>query len=147
MTSKTRMEALVRAWDWAAVDAALKEKPALAEVRDRRGRGWLHIAAMVELAPPREAADSIRTADVLLSHGFGLDEAAFTEGNWRATPVWHAVAFGRNAPLLEHLLKLGGSPEHSLWAAAYNDDVEAIRLLARHGASLDDYAERETPFL
>ena len=147
MTSKTRMEALVRAWDWRAVEAALAETPALAEVRDRRGRNWLHIAAMAELTPGRDATGSLRTADVLLARGFAIDDAAFAEDEFRATPVWHAVAFGKNPALLEHLLTLGASPLHSLWAAAYNDDVAAIRLLARFGAPLNGVAEGDTPLL
>jgi hypothetical protein len=141
------MEALVRAWDWAAVGAALDETPALKDVRDGRGRGWLHIAAMVELAPGRIAAAGLRTADALLDRGFPIDGSAFEEGDFQATPVWHAVAFGRNLPLVEHLLKRGASPEHSLFAAAYNRDLAAIRLLVAHGAKVDGYRPVDTPFL
>lgn len=147
MTSKTRMEALVRAWDWRAAEAALAETPALAGIRDARGRNWLHIAAMSELKAGRDAADSVRIADVLLARGFGIDEAAFTEGEFQATPVWHAVAHGRNHRLVEHLLGLGASARHSLWAAAYNDDAAMIELLARFGAPLDAAAGGDTALL
>lgn len=147
MTSKTRMEALVRAWDWAAIDVALAGKPSLAEVRDARGRNWLHIAAMVELKPGRDVRDSLKTADVLLARGFDINAAAFIEGEFQATPVWHTVAFGRNLPLVEHLLTLGASPEHSLFAAAYNKDVAAIRLLVDRGAAIDGYGKVDTPLL
>ncbi|WP_372784107.1 ankyrin repeat domain-containing protein [Phenylobacterium sp.] len=147
MTSKTRMEALVRAWDWGAVEAALAETPKLADVRDRRGRNWLHIACMVELTPARDAADSVRMADRLLARGFGIEDAAFTEPDFRATPLWHAVAHGKNHALIAHLLGRGASPLYCLWAAAYNDDAVTIGLLAGAGAPLDGVAEGETPLL
>ncbi|HVM99114.1 MAG TPA: ankyrin repeat domain-containing protein [Caulobacteraceae bacterium] len=147
MTSKTRMLALVKAHDWAAVERALAEQPALLGVRDERGRGWLHIACAT---PPKSHADvaaSIATADVLLAAGLEIDDAAFTEGQWRATPLWYAIGCGRNLALAEHLLKEGCDPEHCLWAAGFNRDAEAIRLLVRHGASLDPFQEGTTPFL
>src|SRR4029077_92819 len=49
--------------------------------------------------------------------------------------------------LAEYLLKHGSTPNYSLWAAAFNDDFDAIRLLVRHGANLNDVVEDETPFL
>jgi ankyrin repeat protein len=45
------------------------------------------------------------------------------------------------------LLKHGSTPENSLWAAAFAENVEAIDLLVRSGAQLDPVAEDETPFL
>jgi hypothetical protein len=62
-----------------------------------------------------------------MKHGIDLRDHAFTEGRWRATPVWYCVAFGRNLKLAEHLMKRGASPQHSLYAAAYNRDIDAIR--------------------
>jgi ankyrin repeat protein len=58
------------------------------------------------------------------------------------------VAFGRNLKLAEHLIKRGASPQYSLYAAAYNRDIDAIRLLVRHGADIEEPSgPRETPFL
>jgi ankyrin repeat protein len=58
------------------------------------------------------------------------------------------VAWGRNLGLAEHLLKLGASPDYSLFAACWNDDVPALDLLLKYGAVVDDLASaRETPFL
>jgi hypothetical protein len=147
MTSKTRMLELVKAFDADAVAAALAETPALRDVRDERGRTWLHLCCA---RPPKTALDvaaSIRTADELIAAGLGISDAAFTEDQWRATPLWCAIGRGRNLALAEHLLKLGCDPEHCLWAAQFARDLDAIRLLVRHGAEIDPFHEGGTPFL
>ena len=62
--------------------------------------------------------------------------------------MWFCVSFGRNLRLAEHLLKLGASPQYSLYAAAYNRDTAAIRLLVRYGADIEESSGHgETPFL
>jgi ankyrin repeat protein len=147
MVSRTRLLALVKAFDAGAVAQALAESPPLLAVRDPRGRTWLHICCATPPASAAEAAASIRTADALLAAGLGIDDAAFTEGAWRATPLWCAVARGRNLPLARHLLACGCDPEHCLWAAQFNRDAEAIRLLVAHGARIDPVHEGGTPFL
>ena len=147
MVSKTSMLPLVRAFDWKAVDAGLKEKPQLLKHRDERGRNWLHVCCATSL-DGRDPKSSIRTAEVLMAAGIDLRDHAFTEGRWRATPVWYCVAFGRNLKLAEHLMKLGASPQYSLYAAAYNRDTNAIRLLVRLGADIEELSgQGETPFL
>ena len=147
MVSKTSMLPLVRAFDWKAVDTGLREKPHLATHRDDRGRNWLHVCCATPL-DGRDPKASIRTSDVLMAHGIDVREHAFTEGRWRATPVWHCVAFGRNLKLAEHLMKLGASAQHSLYAAAYNRDTDAIRLLVRYGADIEERAgPGDTPLL
>lgn len=137
MVSKTSLLPLVRAFDAKAVDAALAEKPELVAYRDERKRNWLHIACATQLNG-RDAKASIRTADVLMKHSIDLGDHAFTEGAWKATPVWFSVSHGQNLKLAEHLMKLGASPQYSLYAAAYNRDVEAIRLLVKHGADIEE---------
>ena len=147
MVSKTSLLPLVRSFDWKAVDASLQERPSLMAHRDERGRNWLHICCATALEG-RDARPSIRTADVLLAHGIDLQAHAFTEGRWKATPVWFCVSFGRNLRLAEHLLQRGASPHYSLYAAAYNRDTAAIRLLVRYGADIEESSGRgETPFL
>lgn len=146
MISKTAMLALIQDFRAAEVDKALKENPKLKDFRDERGRNWLHICCGRKVKKGREK-DSIRTAEVLLSHGFDMNGHAFTEGAWKATPVWYTVSRGENLALLEFLLKRGANPNYSLFAACFNENLEAIRLLVRHGAEIDEVAESSTPFL
>jgi ankyrin repeat protein len=55
---------------------------------------------------------------------------------------------GRNLALAEHLLRLGADPNYSFFAAAWNDNIEAIDLLARYGADIEDRSNPfETPFI
>jgi hypothetical protein len=142
MVSKTRMIELVRGHQAAAVERGLAESPALADYRDERGRNWLHLCCMAR--PTRGSAAPLRTAEILLRH-YDVSGPAFVEDRWKATPLWHAIAFGRNLPLAEFLLSRGSDPNHCLFAAAYNDDAAAIRLLARSGAALDEFVEGGTP--
>ena len=144
MVSKTNLREAARAHRWSAVAEGLAARPDLLGVRDERGRNWLHHACM----SPGEDAASIRTADVLLGLGLGLDDPAFTEGEWQATPLWHAISHGRNLKLAEHLLELGANPNFCLFAAVWNQDRAAIRLLLAYGADIEEGAERgDTPLL
>lgn len=148
MASKTRMLELVRGLRWKQVDAGLAETPKLVGFRDEKGRNWLHICCGVN---PKQrnlkAADSLRTAAVLLQAGLALDGEAFTEGEWKATPLWFAVARGENLALAKDLVARGADPNHCLWAAAYRDAVAMIELLVAGGAEVDPVVEAETPFL
>ena len=148
MVSRTRMVELVKAFDADAVAAGLDESPQLVGWRDERGRSWLHLccARSVEGDPARAEA-AVRTVDVLVARGLGIEDVAFTEGEWRATPLWFSIAHGGNLRLAEHLLKLGAAPAYSMHAAAFNDDLGAMRLLAAHGHPVDEGGEGDTPFL
>ena len=148
MASKTRMLRLVRDWRWRDVAASLEDEPTRLEFRDAKGRSWLHIGCSVDpRARKLRPADGVKLADVLLGAGADLDAEAFREGSWKATPLWYAVARGRNRVLARHLLELGCDPNHCLWAAAYHDDVAAIEMLVGAGADIDPVTEDETPFL
>ena len=148
MVSKSQVKELVRAFRAEALAAALAAKPALLASRDERGRNWLHLCCATPIDEGRTAAASIETADLLLASGLSLDDPAFTEGAFQATPLWHAISWGRNLALAEHLLKLGACPEHCLFAAAWNHDRAAIRLLVAHGATVDGSSSPgETPLL
>jgi ankyrin repeat protein len=147
MVSKAGLEEDVRAFRWRAVEAALGARPDLLAARDKRGRNWLHHCCRSPLGP-RDPADSIATADLLLGLGLGLSHPAFTEGEWKATPLWFAISWGRNLALAEHLLKLGSNPDFCLFAAIWNEDRTAIRLLLDHGADIEEGAARgDTPLL
>jgi hypothetical protein len=127
--------------------AAVREKPQLVQHRDERGRNWLHVCCATSL-DGRDPKSSIRTADVLLAHGIDLRDHAFTEGRWRATPVWYCVAFGRNLNLAEHLMKLGASSQYALYAAAYNaTPLPSACSCAMAPTSRSRRARAKTPFL
>jgi hypothetical protein len=147
MVSKTSLAESVRAFRWLEVGEALAARPDLLDAVDEKGRNWLHHCCRSPLAG-RDASESISTADLLLGLGLGLDAPAFREGEWEATPLWFTVAWGKNLPLAEHLLKRGANPNFCLFAAIWNEDRAAIRLLLDHGADIEDGAARgETPLM
>lgn len=149
MVSRTRLTAQVRAFDVMAVYKGLLDNPELLHYRDSRGRNWLHLTASIDVHkhPELDPDQSIRLAESLIQSGLGVDEPAFSEGDWQATPLWYAVARGRNLPLATWLLDAGASPEHCLWAAAFRDDEAMLKLLVDRGANIDAVAEDETPLL
>ena len=142
------MVAAVKGFEWKRVQAALHEAPELKTLTDARNRNLLHLCCGVN---PRsrglKPSDGVKTAGVLLNAGLDIDREAFSEGSWKATPLWYAIARGENLVLARSLLERGADPEHCLWAAAYRDDVAAIKVLVGAGARIDPVAEDATPFL
>ncbi len=149
MVSRTGITRLVRGFDAAGVRSAFVARPELLDYRDERGRNWLHLTASISIPdhPELDVAESLAIARCLIDAGLPIDEPAFVEGTWEATPLWYAVSRGRNGPLVRWLLDEGASPEHCLWAAAFRDDEDLLRLLTARGASLEAVAEGETPLL
>lgn len=145
--SKTRLLALLKDLDWRAVRAALQEHPDLRNYRSGRGENLLHLCCGIEIERRGlSSADSIKMAAVLLDASFDINREAFTEGDWKATPLWYAIGRGKNLELAEYLLKRGADPEHCLWAAAFNNSPAAVKLLVSAGAAVDPPGG-ETPFL
>ena len=141
------MLSLVQEFRWRDVKEAIGENPGLIGFRDQKGRNWLHLCCGVNIKKRRvEAADSIKTAEILLKAGLDINQEAFSEGEWKATPLWYSIAFGENLALSEYLLKRGSDPNHCLWAAANRNDADAIRLLVHYGAE-DPSTEDSSPFL
>ena len=135
MVSKSRMLSFVKGFRWREVTAGLRENPELLGFRDGQGRSWLHLCCSVNLRKRNaKAPESIRTAEALLDVGMDLNEPAFTEGTWKATPLWYAITWGENTALAKFLLERGSDPNHCLWAAVNRDNAVAIRLLMEHGA-------------
>jgi uncharacterized protein len=148
VVSKTKMRELVRAFQWKEVARALDENPELLAVRDEKGRNWLHICCAASFkGSASKARDSIKTAEILLRKGLAINQEAFTEGNWKATPLWYAIARPQNLKLAEYLLKQGSSPNYCLWAASYQNNIAAIRLLVSNGADVNDRSVDESPLL
>lgn len=144
--SKTRLFQSIKALDVEAVGSQLAAQPALVRAVDDRRRNPLHFLCSLP-ADPKTSARSLALARRLLDAGLDVNAPAFAEGVFQATPLWYAISRGRNLPLTRFLLKRGSTPEHCLWAAGFADNVEAIDLLVRSGASLDPVTEDETPFL
>jgi len=144
--SRARLFRSIKAPDQEAVTAVLAAQPELARATDDRRRNPLHFLCSLP-AGPKTADRAIGLARLLLAAGIGIDAPAFVEGAFQATPLWYAISRGENLPLARFLLKQGSTPEFCLWAAGFQDDVEAVDLLVRHGASLDPVTEDETPFL
>src|SRR5262245_13098323 len=137
----------VRQCKWKDVKGAVDENPGLIGFRDEKGRNWLHLCCSVDIKKRGvKAADSIKTAAVLLKAGLDINQEAFSEGKWKATPLWYSIAFGKNLALSKYLLKRGSDPNHCLWAAANNDAAAAIRLLIKYGAE-DPSTEDASVFL
>jgi ankyrin repeat protein len=144
--SKTRLFQSIKALDVEAVGSQLAAQPALVRAVDDRRRNPLHFLCSLP-ADPKTSARSLALARRFLDAGLDVNGPAFVEGVFQATPLWYAISRGRNLPLARFLLKRGSTPEHCLWAAGFADNVEAIDLLVRSGASLDPVTEDETPFL
>jgi uncharacterized protein len=144
--SRTRLFAAIKALDVPTVDRLLQARPDLLRAVDDRRRSPLHFLCGLT-ADPKTSARALALAGRLLDGGLDVNAPAFVEGIFQATPLWYAIARGRNLPLARFLLKRGSTPENALWAAAFAEDVAAIDLLVRSGASLDPVTEDETPFL
>jgi ankyrin repeat protein len=145
--SKTALIALIKDLDWRSVKTALAEHPELLKYRGYKGANLLHVCCGLDIEKRGlSAADSIKMAGVLLDASLDVNDESFTEGSWKATPLWYAISHGKNLELAKYLLKRGADPEHCLWAAAFNDDAAAVRLLVKGGAVVDPRGE-ETPFM
>lgn len=147
--SKTALFEAAKRWDSAAVKVILTAAPALIEASDPKGRRALHIAcAMKPGAAALGEPDGIKTVTALLAAGADLEGAVpmdEDEGDFRATPLWYAVARGENLPLVRCLLKRGADASHPLWAAVWCDDDILCRALLKTRPRLDLRAHGETP--
>jgi hypothetical protein len=123
--------------------------PGLVTTTDPKGRAALHLACAVKpdgagLGEP----NGIATVTVLLDAGAGLEAEVpmdEDEGDFRATPLWYAVARGENLPLVRFLLSRGADASYSLWAAVWRDDPMLCRLLLAVKPRLNLRAHGETP--
>jgi uncharacterized protein len=147
--SKTALFAAARAWDITAVKAILAAAPNLVDASDPRGRRALHIACAVQPGGSTLGErNGISTVAALLKAGAGLEVVVpmdEDEGDFRATPLWYAVARGENLPLVRFLLKRGADASYSLWAAVWRDDDALCRELLKAKPRLDLKAHGETP--
>jgi len=147
--SKSALFAAAKAWDAAAVHALLTAAPDLARATDAKGRTALHLACAVQPAGATLGEpNGIETVTMLLAAGAGLETAVpmdEDEGDFRATPLWYAVARGENLPLVRFLMSSGADASYSLWAAVWRDDDVLLRDLLKSKPRLNLRAHGETP--
>jgi ankyrin repeat protein len=147
--SKTAVFDAAKAWDSAEVRALVKASSKLAHATDARGRTALHLACAVKPGSRMLGErHGIKTVTALLEAGAGLEVEVPMDENeqdFRATPLWYAVARGENLPLVRCLLKRGADASSSLWAAVWRDDEVLCRHLLQSKPKLDLRAHGETP--
>lgn len=149
--SKTALFKAAWAWDTATLRRVLERSPALVEVLDASGRRALHVCAKRPWPEHKaESAQGLETLHWLIEAGTPADVIQPIPEDreiFPATPLWYAVAHGRNPVMTRVLLDLGCSPEHCLYAAVWNDDVDILQMLITAGAPLERRAEGATPLL
>jgi ankyrin repeat protein len=147
--SKTALFNFAKAWDAPAVEALLATSPGLVHATDPKGRTALHLVCSVKPGHgPIGDPNGLQAAAALLKAGAGLEVEVpmdDDEGDFRATPLWYAVARGENLPLVRVLLNHGADASYSLWAAVWRDDDVVCRELLKHGPRLNLKAHGETP--
>jgi len=144
--SKAALFKAATSWDARTVSEILAAAPELAHATDPRGRTALHLACTI---PPDKRglgeANGTKTVTAALKGGCELEAIAFSEGDWKANAVWFAVARGRNLALVKFLLKRGGNPSFSTWAAIFRNDADLLRALLTAKPRLDWVIEGEPP--
>ncbi|MCR6475191.1 ankyrin repeat domain-containing protein [Variovorax sp. ZS18.2.2] len=148
--SKTSLFAAAKNWDEASVAATLSRAPELIGASDPKGRTALHLACSVTPGSTPQLAEShgLQTVATLLRAGADLEgevPMAEDEGDFRATPLWYAVARGENLPLVGFLVGQGANASYSLWAAVWRDDEKMCRVLLKAKPELNLRAHGETP--
>lgn len=148
MNRRKFFEAAAR-WDVSAVRELLGVEPALVRSVDERGRTALHRCARRDGAKDGgKAADGLAVAKALLAAGADPNAVHLIpdEGeSFRATPLWYAVAWGRNPALVRVLLGAGAAPKGCLWACVWAQDLALAKILLSAGAPLDEVFAGETP--
>jgi ankyrin repeat protein len=148
--SKTSFFEAVKRWQAADVASALRAHPELVSVRDNAGKTALHVCSRRKPASPVEIAASLATARALVNAGADISAVQPIQDDgevFPATPVWCAMAWGRNRKLASYLLKLGANPNHCMFAMVYADNLTGGRLLRRYGARIDEVFNGETPLI
>ncbi|HKV43031.1 MAG TPA: ankyrin repeat domain-containing protein [Blastocatellia bacterium] len=142
----------VRSWQWDAVKRALVDDSSLAEFADQSGMTPLHHCARTDGAKTGlNLTDSVKTAEALISYGADPNRVRviMDEGHpFHATPLWFAVAWGKNPKLARALLDRGAAPDgNAVWAAIWDQDLEMAELLRSRGGNIEVVIDGQTPFL
>jgi uncharacterized protein len=145
--SKSALFAAAKARDFRTVTAILRAAPELVRATDPKGRMALHIVCAAT-AKSKGDPNGLKTVAALLKAGSGLEDIVpmhEDEGDFRANPLWYAVARGENLPLVRFLIKRGADASFSLWASVWRDDAALCRALLAAKPRLNLRAHGETP--
>jgi ankyrin repeat protein len=134
------------------VTTALASDRELASYVDRIGKTPLHHCAEIEATKFRlKISDSVETARALLQAGADVNavRVIIDDGEeFQATPLWYAVAWGKNYDLARLLLESGARPDdNATGSAIWDQDLRIAELLRTHGANIDHVSRGETPLL
>jgi len=142
----------VRGWESAAVADALVSDPDLSRYVDKIGKTPLHHCA--EINPKKaglQVTDSIATAKALLDAGADVNavRVVIDDGEkFSATPLWYAVAWGKNLALARLLLETGAHPDNNATGSSiWDQDLMMAELLRSHGGNINHKFRGETPLL
>lgn len=142
----------VRSWDSTAVENFLRREPELAKYSDKIGKTALHHCAEINVRElHRKSIDSIKTARALIAAGADLNaiRIIIDDGEeFLATPLWYAVAWGKNFDLARFMLEHGArSDDNATGSAIWDQDLRMAELLRAHGGNVDQEFRGETPLL
>jgi ankyrin repeat protein len=147
--SKTALFDAAKRWDADAVRRMLASSPELIRSRDPRGRTALHLCAATPVPPKdADARPSIATARALLGAGADLNEVHEIPDDkeiFRASPLWYALARGRNHALARFFVKEGADPQGCLWTVVFTNEPAMVRLLLQAGSPTNVWFDGETP--
>ena len=139
--SKTRIIEAVQKLDLETARQLIRANPSLLSVWNRKGRNLLHLACSAsckKLNLPESSATQM--VNFLLDCGMDIEEPNLSAGD-PCTPLWFAVARGRNLPLVKLLIKRGARPDrapgHALYAAGWWEDLKILDVLLKAGAKID----------
>lgn len=146
--SKTRIIESVKRLDLETTRTLLDAKPELLAVRNPQGRNLLHLACSASCERLKvPAKNAVRMVTFLLDCGLDIEERV---GRDQCTPIFFAVASGRNPAVVKCLLDRGAkatlAPGGGLFAAGWWGDLENLDLLIGAGSSIDVVVGM-TPFL
>ena len=143
---------IVRTWESDAVKMALAQDPSLASFRDQIGKTPLHHCA--EIDPQKfglKVGESLKTARVLVAAGADINaiRIIIDDGEeFHASPLWYAVAWGKNYELVRVLLENGARPDdNAVGSAIWDQDLRMATLLHKYGGNIDHDSHGQTPLV
>jgi ankyrin repeat protein len=149
--SKSALFKAAQSWDAGTVEQLLAQSPELLSACDARGRTALHICSGASaVAHAARVPASLATARALLRAGADINAVhEIPDGRevFPATPLWYALARGRNGQLARLLLRAGADPNNCLWTVIWSKEPDLLRLLLRAGARPNDRFDGETPLI